>query len=393
MLRGVITGGTGTGYTDVPGHEPFGKTGTTDNRGDAWFIGGTPQLATAVWFGNRTTNQLSAGFGGPTSGPIWRHFMIDALEGTDDVRLPDRGSNAVCNRAGRQVNEDGGHGAPVFIPPPAGAAAPAVSSPTAPPVTAPPATAPDERGASSNRQAMTDPAGLESLLMLQEHDGALDRLHHRRETLPERESVAAGEAALRVLAAQIGVLTGERDEIAHEEKRLDDEASSLHEKAAEVEAKMYSGSVSSPRELQAMQADVDQLRRHERNLENRDLELMEAREPLDTNLAELDTQRVALVAELDRERSSLASAEVAIDQEMAEERKARDAIAGELEPTLVGDYERRRTRARGVGVARLVGTTCQGCHLSIPSTEVDSIRRAPEGTISYCDNCGCILVP
>ena len=78
---------------------------------------------------------------------------------------------------------------------------------------------------------------------------------------------------------------------------------------------------------------------------------------------------------------------------MAEERKARDAIAGELDPSLVGDYERRRGRARGVGVARLVGMTCQGCHLSIPATEVDSIRRAPEGTISYCDNCGCILVP
>ena len=40
---------------------------------------------------------------------------------------------------------------------------------------------------------------------------------------------------------------------------------------------MYSGSVSSPRELQAMQADVEQLRRHQRNLENRELELMEAR--------------------------------------------------------------------------------------------------------------------
>ncbi len=67
ILRGVITGGTGTGYTEVPGHEPFGKTGTTDNKSDAWFIGATPQLATAVWFGNRTTNLLSAGFGGPTS--------------------------------------------------------------------------------------------------------------------------------------------------------------------------------------------------------------------------------------------------------------------------------------------------------------------------------------
>ena len=120
---------------------------------------------------------------------------------------------------------------------------------------------------------------------------------------------------------------------------------------------------------------------------------MEAREPLDANLAELDTRRTLLNAEIERARSALESAEAEIDQEMVEERKAREAIAGDLDPALVADYERRRARARGVGVARLVGTTCQGCHLSIPSTEVDTIRRAPEGSISYCDNCGCILVP
>jgi hypothetical protein len=46
-----------------------------------------------------------------------------------------------------------------------------------------------------------------------------------------------------------------------------------------------------------------------------------------------------------------------------------------------------------VGAARLVGTTCQGCHLTIPATEVDRIRKAPKGTVEYCDNCGAILVP
>ena len=51
VLRRVVTGGTG-GNANVDGHTIFGKTGTTDDRADAWFIGATPQLATAVWFGN-----------------------------------------------------------------------------------------------------------------------------------------------------------------------------------------------------------------------------------------------------------------------------------------------------------------------------------------------------
>ena len=56
VLRGVVTGGTGSNAA-VDGQNIFGKTGTTDHRTDAWFIGANPagagqQLATAVWFGN-----------------------------------------------------------------------------------------------------------------------------------------------------------------------------------------------------------------------------------------------------------------------------------------------------------------------------------------------------
>ena len=240
---------------------------------------------------------------------------------------------------------------------------------------------------------MTGAAALESLLALQDRDGALDRLAHRRATLPERDALATREAAAASVATRIRAVASRRDELANEERRLDDEASSLRAKAAEVESKMYSGSVSSPRELQAMQADVDQLRRHERTLETRELELMEELEPIDRELAELEEQRGAVVQEVDAIRAKLEESQAAIDREAADEQKARDAIAGQLDPGLVAEYERRRTRAHGVGVARLVGNTCQGCHLTIPSTEVERIRRAPEGTISFCDNCGCILVP
>jgi len=162
VLRHVITGGTGTGYTEVADHEPFGKTGTTDNRSDAWFIGATPQLAAAVWFGNRTTNTLSAGFGGPTAGPIWRQFMSGALADQPDVPLPDQATNPVCNRPGGVVNPDGGRIAPDTQPvtsspstgtaaprvivqgttPPPATSGPANTIPTAPPVTSPLQTVP-----------------------------------------------------------------------------------------------------------------------------------------------------------------------------------------------------------------------------------------------------------
>ena len=80
VLRDVIASGTGT-KAALEGHQPFGKTGTTDQLSDAWFIGATPQLATSVWFGNRTTSRLSAGFGGDVAAPIWRGIHAGRARG------------------------------------------------------------------------------------------------------------------------------------------------------------------------------------------------------------------------------------------------------------------------------------------------------------------------
>ncbi len=234
---------------------------------------------------------------------------------------------------------------------------------------------------------------LDALLALQQRDGALDRLRHRHQTLPERDALARGEADVAALDAARQLPALERDEVAREEQRLDDEVRSLAAKATEVETKMYSGEVTSPKELQAMQSDVEQLRRHQRGLENRELELMETREPLDVTVAELAEHGSMLAAELDRIRRSLADAEAVIAAEAKQEREARDEIAAGIDPALVKEYERCRNQAQGVGVARLVGTTCQGCHLSIPATEVERIKRSAGKPLAYCDNCGAILVP
>jgi membrane peptidoglycan carboxypeptidase len=139
ILRGVVTGGTGT-KANVDGHNIFGKTGTTDARNDAWFIGATPQLATAVWFGNWRTTQSGtpAGFGGDSAAPIFRQFMSQALADQPNLPLPAPGP--VCSRPGSSINPLGGHGAPAPIFNPVPQLPPTVPTPTTP--TAPAAPAP-----------------------------------------------------------------------------------------------------------------------------------------------------------------------------------------------------------------------------------------------------------
>ncbi len=80
LLEGVITQGTGAGYTSIGCPSEAGKTGTSEGESDAWFVGYTPLYSTAVWVGHPESREAT-GFGGPTAGPIWRSFMESAQNG------------------------------------------------------------------------------------------------------------------------------------------------------------------------------------------------------------------------------------------------------------------------------------------------------------------------
>ncbi|MDQ3417796.1 MAG: PBP1A family penicillin-binding protein [Acidobacteriota bacterium] len=83
MLADVISGGTATGVRAAGFKLPAaGKTGTTDDYSDAWFIGYTPQVVTGVWFGLDTPAPIMArGFGGTVAVPAWATFMKAATVG------------------------------------------------------------------------------------------------------------------------------------------------------------------------------------------------------------------------------------------------------------------------------------------------------------------------
>ena len=87
VLKGVIAGGTGKAANI--GRPAAGKTGTTDNERNVWFVGYVPQLATAVWIGDDSNRPLGKGItGGGYAAPIWRNFMSQALKGEPPQDFP-----------------------------------------------------------------------------------------------------------------------------------------------------------------------------------------------------------------------------------------------------------------------------------------------------------------
>lgn len=78
MLEGVIKEGTGYPNAEI-GRPAAGKTGTTSDFRDAWFVGFTPDLVTAVWLGNDDYSRMNESFGGNVPARTWARFMKAAL--------------------------------------------------------------------------------------------------------------------------------------------------------------------------------------------------------------------------------------------------------------------------------------------------------------------------
>jgi predicted nucleic acid-binding Zn-ribbon protein len=204
--------------------------------------------------------------------------------------------------------------------------------------------------------------------------------------------VAAIDADAAGLRPTLESVTASRDALEVRQLEAENELAATEQRAAAVSKRMYSGEVSASRELQAMSHDVDSLKDRASALEDQVLAILDEREPVDQQLAELTNRARDLArrrADLLRE---LQDAETVIDSELVEVEGRRADAAARIPASLLTTYDQLRSRLGGIAVSRLVGNSCDGCHLTLPATELDHIRHLPPGELVTCDQCGRILV-
>jgi predicted nucleic acid-binding Zn-ribbon protein len=234
---------------------------------------------------------------------------------------------------------------------------------------------------------------LARLLEVQDHDTVIDQLRHRQATLPERAELASVERQLGTLAARTKEVRVTRDEFGDRQAGLEQQIEASRARRETLEKRLFSGQVVASRELQAMNEEVKHLARHITELEDREIEVMEALDPLDRELQAGDVTRTALDKDAERLRGTIATDEASLDADLTTENQARAVAASGVPADLLARYERLRSKLGGTGAARLVNGSCGGCHLTLSSMELDRVRRAPPDAVSTCEQCGRILVP
>ncbi|MDN3354997.1 C4-type zinc ribbon domain-containing protein [Actinomadura sp. DC4] len=230
------------------------------------------------------------------------------------------------------------------------------------------------------------------LLDLQELDTALDRLDHRKRTLPELAEIQHAEGRLSEFSDALVAAQTEISDIDREQKKAEQDVDQVRARADRDQKRLDSGQVSSARDLENLQSEIASLQRRQSDLEEIVLEVMERREEAETRLRDVDSDRETsekTLAELSERRDT---AYTELDGQAELHKSARSGIVADIPDDLMKLYDKLRDQNRGVAAAALLRGQCQGCHLQLNTVELNAIRTADKDDVIRCEECRRILV-
>jgi predicted nucleic acid-binding Zn-ribbon protein len=230
------------------------------------------------------------------------------------------------------------------------------------------------------------------LLELQALDSALDRLAHRRRTLPELAEIDRLEKQVDALADNIVRAQTEVSDLARDQKKFEDEIEQVRTRRTRDESHLNSGAVTNAKQLEELQHEVATLNRRQSDLEDGELEVMERAEAAQAVLDQLTGERDSLLATRDEAGIARDKAFSEIDDEIARSTAERGSLAATFPEDLLKLYERLRADHGGVGAGAIERGRCGGCRLDLMQNEKADIRAAAVDDVLRHDECGRIMV-
>ncbi len=230
------------------------------------------------------------------------------------------------------------------------------------------------------------------LLELADLDAELARLEHRRRGLPEHAELDRLEQRDNELRDAVASLEAEQGDLRRAQVKAEADVEQVRTRIDRDRQRLEAGQVSSPRELENLQSEIESLIRRQSDLEEIVLDVMERQEGAQERREAALSEREEITAnrEVVTARRDAALSEIGEQAGKAGDRRA--AVAGEEPQDLLDLYERMRVQHAGVGAAALRGGRCEGCHLSLNTVDLNSMRAADPDEVLRCEECRRILV-
>ncbi len=235
---------------------------------------------------------------------------------------------------------------------------------------------------------------LDPLLEVQDLDLQADRLGEQREGLPERQALTACIAEIANNDRLQAGARERRDDLARSEREVAGEVSTVAAGAKDVEGRLYSGEVTAPKELGALQEELRLAREKQGELEERELEIMEEVEAQEGDLRRLADLRSEADSRSEALRAAIGDAEKKIDAELDLLAAQRQAPLAALPADFVEIYTTLRGKPKLAGKAAvpLRAGLCEGCRVSLPRVDLSRMLAEPDEALIRCPHCTRLLV-
>lgn len=227
---------------------------------------------------------------------------------------------------------------------------------------------------------------LSALYALQQMDTTLAQLERRYRTLdPGRAEQEAVEKARREQAQKADAL----HQLARDLQDAELELKSVEAKKRDHENKLYGGKITVPKEMAAMQEEIEALGRQRGRLDERILTMMDQIEALQAEEAAAEAALKEAEAALTRKQAEYKAETTAIVKQVRALTPRRAELAATIPPALLKRYDTIRATRNGVGISRVEKGVCSACHTTLPLKVVQIVQETD--SIETCENCGRLL--
>ena len=242
------------------------------------------------------------------------------------------------------------------------------------------------------RSIKADPGSQQRLLDLQALDSALAQFHHRRRTLPEHAELARLRAEQQSNASDLVAADTAVSDLELDQNKAESDLEPVRERLTRNQRRIADGSVPDAKALASMVAEVDHLKKRIGDLEDAELEVMEQLESAVATRQRLRARAVELQNALAETTARRDQQLAALDDEIAQRRTERGRIAPEIDPPLLGLYDKIAASHGGVGAAELRARRCTGCQLEVNAADLGTFAAAADDEVLRCEECSRILV-
>lgn len=235
----------------------------------------------------------------------------------------------------------------------------------------------------------TVPETLKALYALQLVDSQIQKAKRAQAAL---DNGTAATAAAEAARAQAQTKRSEWQKLSGDLKDSELKSSAVETKRKNYQQKLYQGTVTNPKELANIEKEIEALGRQQSDLDGRILELMDETEQAQAALTVAEEQARQADGRRAEVVSSFRSRHEALDLELADlARQRREAESAVEDKAALKRYEGIRAKPGGIGIARIEGSACGGCHMTLSATSIKSVKEGAQ--VQTCENCGRLLTP